>query len=170
MASDALQEHATPNCTADNWQTQSSASLETVAIFTATHRAVTPGEGKTGNNQRESRMGFFFLERYDLLVRVAEAPLRVISEAVEWKYAVDQVRVSVCSVSIVFCSNFVGCVLVFVFWQEHIAVSQLTQFMSDVRKLLRQVRYCCFAERTEESWIIPIAALTEGFPCHFSQL
>jgi hypothetical protein len=50
--------HAAPNCTVNDAQTLSSASFEAVAMFTATHRAVMPVEGKPGNNQWESRMGF----------------------------------------------------------------------------------------------------------------
>jgi len=43
--------YAAPNCTVDDAQTLSSASFEAVAMFTATHRAVTRGEGKSGNSQ-----------------------------------------------------------------------------------------------------------------------
>jgi len=49
--------HAAPSCTVDDAQTLSSASSEAFTMFTTSHRAVTPGEGKTGNNQCDSRMG-----------------------------------------------------------------------------------------------------------------
>lgn len=100
--------HAAPNCTVDDAQTLSSASFEAVTMFTATHRAVTPGEGKTGNNQWESRMGFSG-ERC-LVGLVAQGPLLAVSEAVEWNCTVGHVRVGVGGVSsawyFLFCLDF----------------------------------------------------------------